>query len=237
MWRPCATVDQHLSQNTWLVGHDPIYMIVEQISHGGGRVNRPHVDLNVVLVGQADNGWCGDRDDLPQWKLRTRGFEQFWVGEAFAREHEPEGFEFAHGCAKRWSELSSALLDAPVAEGPNAHAVDRLVVAQCVNQGHDGLIGLGVDVHPRSRPTREDFVEPRYVRPVLNKKRVDLVCVEVSDIGVQAGSALQIGIMKREEHAIGAEMDIGLQIPKPKVDRVLERWHRVLGPVAGSATV
>ena len=60
---------------------------------------------------------------------------------------------------------------------------------------------------------------------------------QILDHPVAVGDPIEHVVVEGEQHAVGGDVDVGLDVAVAERDRVLERRHRVLGDLARSASV
>ena len=119
-----------------------------------------------------------------------------------------------------------------MAERAEAHSLDRLESSnQCGKRAYR-RIGLAVDVEPDVGEPFEQLAHQRDRGPSVNAYFGQLVGGHLGDRAVDAARPREIGVVECHQHAVGAEVHVGLEVVESEPDGVLERRHRVLGCLA-----
>ena len=67
--------------------------------------------------------------------------------------------------------------------------------------------------------------------------RLHVVDIECGNRARAIGDPVQPVVVKRDQHTVARDVGVGLEVPVPERDGDLKRHERVLGRIAGPATV
>ncbi len=124
-----------------------------------------------------------------------------------------------------------------VGERPDADAVDRTVVTQGLHECHHAVVGLGVDVEAGVRERLEQLGERGDGVSVAEAGRRDVGGVQLGDRPARVRDPIEDVVVERHQHAVGAQVDVGLEVAEPLGPRGAERGHGVLGGRLGATPV
>jgi len=235
---------QNVEKYVRQVGHDRIDAGGEELFHLCGVVDRPHVDLNPVMVRRLDEPW---RDHVHSAEGRRDLKRVEWKHRVPPRtcEHASPKPERALA-ARRGRHSPSAVL----AKGfrhvvmlrSNEHPVVNAVVFDEVPKPprEARIVRFDLQVVVEPWVERESFLERRNtnaraskrVAPVFDEVVTGVEALElgkgvVAKVTLPIGRAFEREVVKTHEVTIRGFVDVGLEVPVAELRRVAKREERV----------
>ena len=122
--RPLASPDQHLLEDRWPVGHDPVHPQVQQATHLGRVVDGPHVHRQPATVGGGHEPAVDDGGPaLRRRDLDARGLQPA-AGRPEAGRPQARDAGGTQRSAQTGPQQVAQPGQSPIGEGPDAHPVD-----------------------------------------------------------------------------------------------------------------
>ena len=149
---------------------------------------------------------------------------------------EPISCGLERGEQSRPEPLAQAF-QAAVAERSDTHAVDRSCRLDQLGQRLHGRFRFAVDVESRVGPALEQVAHQWDRFATVDAQRGQLGPRHVDDLTCVPARPREIGVVKRDQHAVRRDVDVGLEVAVAERHRVFERRHRVLRIFAGPTAV
>lgn len=93
----------------------------------------------------------------------------------------------------------------------------------------DRVIGFGINVPAGVGKTLNQIGEPGDADAATEIDAREFIPPQIPNIGGPSDQAIQIGIVKRDQHTVSAAMHIGLEIPVTQAPRMVKGRHRIFG--------
>lgn len=124
-----------------------------------------------------------------------------------------------------------------MAERSDAHAIEHRSGAEQFDERIDAGVALGVDVEVRVGKRFEEVGEERYRFASVDTGRGDRGPRKFGDSTLPTAGSLQVVVVERDEHSVGGQMHVGLEVAVSECVGVGEGGQCVLWSIAGSAAV
>ena len=146
----------------------------------------------------------------------------------------------------------SQAAQAAIGKGAKGDAIPRPEPLDQRDERLDTGVVLGVDVDPELGPARQHSLEPRNPYPATAKRKappavgreyvagvgsLHLGDGQLGDRARAVGEIVEPRVVEGHEHAVAAQVRVGLEVAVPERDRGPEGLERVLGRLLGAAAM